>query len=64
MNWWRTPAESPDLNPIENMWHELKEFNRREIKPKTKEELVAGVVKFWDSVTVEKCKSTLIISKK
>ena len=27
-NWWRTPAESPDMNPIENMWHELKEYIR------------------------------------
>lgn len=25
INWWRTPAESPDQNPIENLWHELKE---------------------------------------
>ena len=24
INWWRTPAESPDANPIENVWHELK----------------------------------------
>ena len=24
INWWRTPPESPDINPIENLWHELK----------------------------------------
>ena len=55
VNWWRTPPESPDLNPIENLWHELKEFLRREIKPRTKEELVAGIQRFWDGVTAEKC---------
>ena len=24
VNWWRTPPESPNANPIENLWHELK----------------------------------------
>ena len=26
INWWHTSAESPDMNPIENLWHELKEY--------------------------------------
>ena len=55
INWWKTPAESPDLNPIENLWHELKEFIRREVKPKTKTELVDGIELFWATVDVDKC---------
>ena len=55
VNWWKTVAESPDLNPIENLWHELKEFNRRTVKPRGKEELVNGIKQFWKTVTVQKC---------
>ena len=37
INWWRTPPESPDLNPIENLWHEI-------VKPTNKQELIDGIV--------------------
>ena len=56
INWWMTPPESPDLNPVENLWHELKEFLRREIKPKNKQELVDGILAFWNTVDIAKCK--------
>lgn len=55
VNWWKIPPESPDLNPIENLCHELKEFIRRVVKPKKKEELIDGITKFWETVNVEKC---------
>ena len=55
VNWWKTPPESPDMNPIENLWHELKEYLRREIKPTTKDALVNGVKSFWETVDVAKC---------
>lgn len=56
VNWWKTPAESPDCNPIENLWHELKEYLRREVKPKCKQELINGIEQFWSTVDVTKCR--------
>ena len=47
INWWMTPAGAPNLNPIENLWHELKEFICREVKPKTKDKLIQGIIQFW-----------------
>ena len=64
VQWWKTPAESPDLNPIENLWHELKEYIRREVKPTTKQQLVDGIVQFWKSVTIGKCRKYIYHLKK
>lgn len=41
-----TPASSPDLNPIENVWSAMKTYLRSVVKPKKKEELVQGIVSF------------------
>ena len=56
INWWPTPPlESPDLNPIENLWHELKFFLEMKVKPRSKQELIDGI-KFWrKKVDTSKC---------
>ena len=56
INWWKTPPESPDLNPIELLWHELKHFRRTISQPTTKDELIAGIMPFWrERLTSVKC---------
>ena len=45
INWWHTPAaSSADINPIQCVWAELKQYIARRIKPLTKSELVKGIV--------------------
>ena len=55
VNWWPTPPESPDLNPIENVWGSLKHFLRTTFKPKNLEELKDSIKQFWSSLTPEVC---------
>ncbi|KAL0152520.1 hypothetical protein M9458_052243 [Cirrhinus mrigala] len=43
INWVKTPAESPDMNPIEMVWHALKDYIRKEAKPTTN----SAINKFW-----------------
>ena len=61
INWWKTPPQLPDRNPIELLWHELKPFLRNIVKPKSKDELVAGISSFWyDKVNPTKCQTYIV----
>lgn len=52
----KTPAQSPDLNPIELVWHDLKQYVRDEVKPNSYAELIDGIFRFWNTkVTIEYC---------
>jgi hypothetical protein len=56
INHFKTPAQSPDLNPIELVWNDLKVFFGEEVKPNTLNELINGINLFWNTkVTVAYC---------
>ena len=48
------PANSPDLNPIENLWGLVKRRMSKE-RPSTQEELKGAIQRAWNSVTPEDC---------
>ena len=48
------PANSPDLNPIENLWGIIKR-KLRDTRPKNKEELTASINEIWASLTPMQC---------
>ena len=56
MKW---PAQSPDLNPIENIWAIIKRrISRRRHKIKTAEEMGQAVQREWELLTekdIQKC---------
>ena len=55
INWWKTPPESPDLNPVENVWASLKYYLRHDHKPTNLETLEQGIKNFWKMMTPERC---------
>ena len=55
VDWWVSPPESPDLNPIENIWGSMKQYLRNHFKPKNFSELKEGIQQFWQTLTPEVC---------
>ena len=46
----------PISTQIELLWHKLKHFLHTKVKPKTKEELLDSIARFWsERVDAEKC---------
>ena len=56
INWFKTPPSSPDLNPIEMLWHTVKEYLRVDYKPRNLMQLRMGIKEFWSTITPETCR--------
>ena len=55
VNWWKTPPESPNLNPIENICASLKHYLRHDYKLRNLDSLASGILKYWESLTPSTC---------
>jgi len=53
INWWRTRPESPDLNPIENVWRELKLYLESKVKPKRRKNSLPAFKNFGTKGWIE-----------
>jgi len=48
------PSNSPDLNPIENLWHQLKtNIRKRENPPRSKKDLITALQEEWKKLSIE-----------
>ncbi len=55
ISWWKSPAESPDLNPTEIVWGSIKTYLRDKHTPRNLEELKEGIRAYWKKLTPEVC---------
>ena len=55
INWWRSPAESHDLNPIEKVWGSMKTYLKDKYKSKNMAQHKAGIKQNWKKLTPEVC---------
>ena len=54
IDWVKSPPQSPDLNPIEWVWVDLKRYVRKQFCSSEKE-LITAVKQFWGKMTPMYC---------
>ena len=54
------PTNSPDLNPIENVWMILKDFVQKETRPNNKDELIESIEQAWEGISMETLEILLV----
>lgn len=47
------PANSPDLNPIENVWMVVKDSLKHHSRPNSKLEMIEKIQSVWDTISIE-----------
>ncbi|MBW0537335.1 hypothetical protein O181_077050 [Austropuccinia psidii MF-1] len=55
------PPNSPDLNPIENLWFKMKYVVTQFFNPKTMDKLTAAVNAAWESLPFDYLDSLLLL---
>ena len=50
------PPQSPDLNPIENVWRDVK-LGLKQLRPRNLQELEDNVCNIWNNFPIRKCHS-------
>ena len=55
INWWKSPAKSPYLNPINNDWGSMKTYLCDKYMPRSLTELKEGIRAYWSNLSLELC---------